>query len=131
MLATECSSPKATNAEMGNQTATALPGALDAAFAMYTAALTSQLQRTPLLKACSQHITAHAHLLGADSCEPDNHCHGSFSFTGDCLVVLTSKVLNHQGSCRCLDLSICEACLGKGEAGLGNSHFQGGGCSGK
>lgn len=53
MLATECSNPRATNAEMGNQTATALPGALDAAFAMYTAALTSQLQRMPLLKACS------------------------------------------------------------------------------
>lgn len=56
MLATECSRPSATNAEMGNQTATTLPGALEAALAMYTAALTSQLHRMPRVNACRKHI---------------------------------------------------------------------------
>merc|ERR1719506_2403895 len=47
MLATECSSPSATNAEMGNQMATIFPAASRAKEAMYTAMQTSQLQRMP------------------------------------------------------------------------------------
>ena len=42
---------------MGNQTATALPAALLVALAIHTAALTSQLHRTPRDTACAHHAT--------------------------------------------------------------------------
>lgn len=53
MLATEWSNPRATNAEIGNQTATIFPAREAHPLAMYTAIQTSQLQRIPLTKATS------------------------------------------------------------------------------
>jgi hypothetical protein len=47
MLATECSRPMATKAEIGNQMATILPGRSLAIEAIHTAMHTSQLHRMP------------------------------------------------------------------------------------
>ena len=52
MLATQCSSPMVTKAEMGSQTAIALPPRVLAAFACQTAMHTNQLQSMPLATAC-------------------------------------------------------------------------------
>jgi len=51
MFATLCSNPIATNAEIGNQTPTALPGRSFAADANQIAKQTNQLHKTPLVNA--------------------------------------------------------------------------------
>jgi hypothetical protein len=54
MFATECSRPRATKADMGNQTPTAFPARLVAAEACQTPMQTRKLQRTPREKASIQ-----------------------------------------------------------------------------
>lgn len=54
IFATECSRPKVTKAEIGNQMATAFPMVSFAIDAMYTAMHTSQLQRMPRTKAVAK-----------------------------------------------------------------------------